>query len=114
MLIACARDDHRSAPVLFERVPTEIVERVSPAHSQGGLDFHCMPHIVDNLARATGLTEDQVKAAIWEASSKTNARVASTVDPEIRVRLRGLAPHLARARAQRRARMFEGVPGCCG
>jgi hypothetical protein len=60
-------DSSKVKPLSFEDWKLE-------GDNMAGIDYHCAPFIVGNIAKEHNYTETEIKSAIWNCSSKINTR----------------------------------------
>jgi hypothetical protein len=76
MLAASATMPHCDAMHIVSTIPALHWTDIRQSDIlEASIDFHCMPYILTALSAETGLSEAQIKTAIWEHSSRINARV---------------------------------------
>lgn len=73
MLLAAAQENHLNCPTFVW--PKDEVQRLEIGDVlREAVDFHCQPALVNELCSLYGVSDEEVKHAIWNCSSKLNTR----------------------------------------
>ena len=110
MLAASATTPHLDAVHIVSTIPVLHWTHIRQCDIlEPSIDFHCMPYILTTLSAETGLSEAQIKTAIWEHSSRINARLDYHDGDGSRVHFETIYEKLGRFRVRALKRVFESL-----